>query len=527
MSTNAGVGVLTATSIRRARFRMSLWVLGMCALPVVSAQAVIDLFPTQADLNAAAANSSTPAIIAFQGPDQGLDTLGGQVVFQIGAPGLAMLGLMALLMVGYLLRSEEESGRLEMIRALPVGRHAPITTAAIVVGAMSAVIGVVTTVGFVALGLPTAGSVSYGLGTTLFTMVIGAIALVTNQVTDSARAAGGIAGTVLGLSFVLRAVGDTGNGALSWLSPMGWVGKAQPFAGERWWPMLLPLAAIAGCWVLAVRLADHRDLGAGLIAPRSGRPRATAALASPTALTVRLQRGLVLGWGSGVAFLGLVYGALTSTMESWIRDNPQIGDYLAMTGSASVTDAYLAAAVRITALIAAGYAVQSILRLRGEESEGHAEDVLATATSRWRYWAAHVTLAVGGAIVVLAVVGISTGGAAAISVGDAALLADALVASAAYLPAVLVLVGIGAAVVGWFPHQAAAGWAALAAAFVLEMFGPLLKLPQWLMDVSPFQQVPQLPADPFELLPIAVLTAIGVVLLALGAARYRTRDLPA
>ncbi|MCB0972456.1 MAG: hypothetical protein KDA97_13200, partial [Acidimicrobiales bacterium] len=97
MSANAGVVALTLATLRRDRLRIALWVLGLCAMTVFSAQAVIDLFPTQADLDAAAASSSSPAIVAFNGPAQGLDTLGGQAVFQIGAPGLAFFGIMSLL----------------------------------------------------------------------------------------------------------------------------------------------------------------------------------------------------------------------------------------------------------------------------------------------------------------------------------------------------------------------------------------------------------------------------------------------
>ncbi|MCB0972244.1 MAG: hypothetical protein KDA97_12120, partial [Acidimicrobiales bacterium] len=436
-------------------------------------------------------------------------------------------GIMSLLMVGRMVRAEEESGRLELIRSLPVGRHAPVTSAAIVVGSMAATIGLVTTLGWIALGLPATGSISYGLGLALFTMVIAAIALVTNQVTENTRLANGIAGAALGASFLLRAVGDLNDGTLSWLSPMGWVTKAQPFADERWWPMLVPLAAIVGLWRLAHVLGDHRDLGAGLIAPRPGRARASATLSGTIPLAVRLQRGLVIGWSAGVAFLALAYGAITATMEEFIDDNPQMGDFLAMSGQADFTDAYLAAAVRITALIASGFALQSILRLHGEEVDGHAEDVLATATSRWRYWGSHVVLAVGGSVVVLAVAALVMGVSAAVSVGDASLTATTVEAMAAYLPATLVLIGLGAAAVGFLPRRATWAWAVLAVAFVVEMFGPLLDLPAWAMRISPFQSVPQLPADPFELLPVVALTAAGAALIAASALRYRHRDLPA
>ena len=42
----------------------------------------------------------------------------------------------------------------------------------------------------------------------------------------------------LGLAFVLRAVGDASSGTLS---PLGWSLQVRPYAGDRWWVLLLHL----------------------------------------------------------------------------------------------------------------------------------------------------------------------------------------------------------------------------------------------------------------------------------------------
>ena len=130
----AGTGPLTRMVARRDRVRISVWVLAIVATVVVSAASTIGLYPTQADLDeAAAASRDNPAALAFSGPDVALDTIGGQVAFQVGAFGLTLAGLMSLLMVSRLTRGEEDSGRLELVRAMPVGRHAPIAAAVWVV----------------------------------------------------------------------------------------------------------------------------------------------------------------------------------------------------------------------------------------------------------------------------------------------------------------------------------------------------------------------------------------------------------
>ncbi|MCB9382686.1 MAG: hypothetical protein H6513_18530, partial [Acidimicrobiaceae bacterium] len=217
-----GTLALVRAGLRRERVRIAVWIAGISLMVAISAESVRGIFPTQADLDKAAATSANPAILAFQGPRFALDTLGGQVAFQIGAPGLVIMALMAVLMTGRLTRAEEEAGRLELLRALPVGRNATIAAASVVVAGMSVAVGLVSAVSLIALGLPVAGSVAFGLGYTAVGAVFCGVTLVTAQVTDNHRLANGMAGTTLGVAYVLRAIGDMRDGTLSWLSPLGW-----------------------------------------------------------------------------------------------------------------------------------------------------------------------------------------------------------------------------------------------------------------------------------------------------------------
>ncbi|RPI07452.1 MAG: ABC transporter permease, partial [Actinobacteria bacterium] len=146
MNDLVGAGSLTHLIARRDRVRIAVWVVAIAGLVYITAASTIGLYPTQADLDkAAAAARDNPAALAFSGPDVALDTLGGQVAFQIGAVGLTLVGLMSLLMVSRLTRGEEDSGRLELVRSMPVGRRAPIAAAVWVVAAMNIAVGVLTT----------------------------------------------------------------------------------------------------------------------------------------------------------------------------------------------------------------------------------------------------------------------------------------------------------------------------------------------------------------------------------------------
>src|SRR3546814_12162121 len=95
------------------------------------------------------------------------------------------------------------------------------------------------------------------------------------QGTGGTRAASGIAGVALAVSFVLRAIGDVGDGRLSWLSPLGWGQALRPYGGERWWVLALMAAALVALIWSAYRINSHRDLGAGIVPPRAEIGRAS------------------------------------------------------------------------------------------------------------------------------------------------------------------------------------------------------------------------------------------------------------
>jgi polyether ionophore transport system permease protein len=530
-SADTAAGDLTGTVslvrnvLRRDRVRIVVWVASITVMVAASAASIKGLFPTQADIDLAAEGSRNPTILAIQGPDQGLDTLGGQIAIQIGAPGLAVVALMTLLMLGRLTRGEEEAGRLELIRSLPVGRRAPPLAAGIVVATMSLVVGVVIAVSLIPISASVTGSVSFGLGYVLTGWVFIGVALVCAQLTENTRVASGLAGCVLGASYLLRAVGDVGNGMLSWLSPLGWMQKARPYAGERWWPFLVALGAVVLLLLLARAMLERRDLGAGLVPPRRGRARATPRLDGPFALGARLQRGSLIGWTAGVVVGGLAYGAIASTIETFIRDNKTLADLLVGASGGDFVAAYLATSTRVMALIGAGFAVQSMMRMRSEESEQRAEAVLATGVSRTRWLGAHVTLAVAGSAVVMAATGLAIGVSAALVVGDGSLVWRVLGAAFGYAPAVWVLIGLASGLIGVRPEWAVAAWAVLSLGLVVAFLGPVLHLPGWVEGISPFEHVPLLPVESFSVLRFAVLAVLAAALGAAGVGGLEQRDI--
>jgi len=179
------------------------------------------------------------------------------------------------------------------------------------------------------------------------------------------------------------------------------------------------------------------------------------------------------------------------------------------------------------ALIASAYAIQATTRLRSEESAVRAEPILATPVGRPRWLASHLTMALVGGVAILVAIGLGMGTAHAISSGSAGEVPRVVAAALVYAPAVAVLAGAAVAVFGLAPRATGAIWAAFGVIGFLEMFGPLLQLPGWVYDVSPFQHVPQMPVADFSIAPLAVPSAIAATLIATGTVAFRRRDIAA
>ncbi|HEX5096603.1 MAG TPA: ABC transporter permease [Acidimicrobiia bacterium] len=521
-----GLAPLSRFTIRRDRVRIVVWIAAIVLLVVVTVASVKGLYPNQEELDKAArASEDNVAAIIFNGPPQALDTVGGQVAFQTGTWGLILIGMMSIFMLGRLTRGEEEAGRNELLRSLPIGAHSLPGAALLTVGAMNVVTGALVTIVLLALSLPATGSVVFGLSFTMFGLLLAAVTLVAAQITENTRVVYGLGGVVLGASFVLRAIGDIGDGTVSWLSPIGWAQKTRPYAGENWWPFLLiAVATGALAWVAGV-LSRHRDLGSGLIAPRTGRARAAPSLGTPLGLATRVQRGSLLGWSAGLLFLAVAYGSITDSIDQFVEDNDALNDIIAAQGNGTLVEQYLAMSFRILALIAAGFAIQSALRVRSEETAMHAEPVLATPVSRNRFAGAHLAIAFGGTLVVLLLVGLSFGIADAAVTGDADAIWTSIVGACVYAPAVWTMIGLVVAAIGLAPRLSAWPWGVLGICFVIGMFGQLLDLPTWVEDLSPFQHVPQYPANELDIVPLVVLVAIAAGLTAVGLAGLRRRDI--
>jgi ABC-2 type transport system permease protein len=526
MSALAGTRGLVRLILRRDRFLLPLWILALALLPIQTAAAIDQFYSTPAALRELYGTVvSTPGLLAMLGPVFGA-TLGALAVWRAGLV-FTVVGLASLLTVIRHTRTDEEAGRRELLGSTVVGRHAPLAAALLVTFAADLVLGAVLVAGMLGLGLPATGSVAFGLSVAAAGWTFATVGAVAAQLTEGAGGARGIGLGALGVAYLLRAAGDSSLGWLSWLSPTGWAQQTRPYAGERWWVFALLVALVVVLAAAAFALLARRDVGAGVLPARLGPAAAAPSLRSPVALAWRLHRGMLLGWTAGLAVMGAVIGSVADSVNDMASGNAQLKNLLEqLGGEKALSDAYIAGAMVIFALAAAGYAIQATLRLRAEEEGLRAELVLATAVGRWRWATSHLLFGLLGPAVALAAAGGAEGLVYGLVGGDVGrelprVLAGALV----QLPAVAVLSGIAMALFGLLPRLAPVSWAALAVSAFLVLLGPLMQLSQWVLDVAPFSHIPKVPGADVSATPLAWLLAVTAVLVAAGLVGFRRRDL--
>ena len=528
MNRLAGTRLLLLLALRRDRVMAPAWILTFVAVVGLSGLAGRDLYPTPAAMRAAAvAWNASPAIVAIHERIFDPSSLGAAVLAKPMGLGTAMVALLALLLVVRHTRADEEVGRTELAAGGVVGPLAPVTAALLLAAGTVATLSLLSALTLVAADFAVSGAVAFALAWTGAGCVFAGVGACAAQMTTSARAARGLAASVLALSYVLRAWGDTHpDGSthwILWLSPIGWAQQLRPYAGERW-AVVIPLVLGCGAAVaIALRLQLRRDLGAGLIADRPGPPTGPR-LVSMGALAWRLQRAALLGWATGTAVLGLMLGAIAATIGD-LLGSAGMRDYIQTVGGTSaLEDAFLSTELSITGVAVAGYGISAALRMHSEESQGRAEAVLATGVSRWRFTAAHLGVAVLGTTLLMLVTGIAVGTAYAASIGDPGQVARVTGAALVRLPAVWVLTAVVMLLYGIAARWSVLAWAVLVAVLVVGEFGPLMDLPDWTLRLSPFDHLPALPGGSFDAVPLLWLTAVAAALTAAGSMAYARRD---
>ncbi len=499
------------------------WPLGLAGLVVATGRSIVALYPGESDRLAYAASVSvSPGAVAFNGKWTDLETVGGITTNEVGFLGLLLFPVAGVLLAIGRTRREEDSGRIEILTARPVGRLAPLAAGALAVAASIGLFGVLSACGLAAVGLPPGGAIRYAALLASYALAWAGIGLLCAEVSRDARTASGLGLALVLAVFVAKAVIDGAGWRLAWATPMGWLPEAAPFGSARWWPYAALLALAAATTALAVLTAARRDLSGGLLAPRSGPAHGSARLGTPFGYAWRLTRGAALGWLAGLVVWGAAIGSLTADMTEIVRTNPQLLEVL---GVERPEDLITSLTGTLAALGAAALAVQGVGRLAGEEDSGRLGLVLAAAGSRRRLWIAWGLVLVADIVAVLVVQALAFGATAWWATGAAGDLTASLGAALVLAVGALFVLALALAIRAVLPQAAGVVWAVIGWSAIVGFLAETLDLPGWARDCSPFHLVGQVPVDDPRWPAVGGLAVATLVLAVASVAGIERRDL--
>lgn len=524
----AGTGWLLRLYLRLDRVQLPVWALSFFVLVWASVVAVREAYPTPESLQSRFELLHNPAAIMMSGPifEAESYTLGAATASELTLYVFLGAAIMSVLLAVRHTRTEEESGRLEMMRALPVGRFAPASAAMITVAVANILISVAVTAGLLADGGPAADSLAFGLATGLTGLVFGAFTAVMAQLSENAATVRGWSLGAVAVAFVVRGVGDVidSQGSwLSWFSPFAWAQQTRLYVDLRWWPLAVSAVVTATLLVFAAALAQRRDLGAGLRTTRGGRSEAARHLLSPAGLSWRLNSGRFIGWGIGLFLFSVAFGSLANSLEDMLLENPALQDWVSL-NLETITRSFAALILSFLAIGPVALMVSGVLALRGEEAGNRTEGVLTSGSPRFVYVIGWVGVIALLSVVVLAVLGFGNGIGVAMVTGDTGWIGELTLASLAYVPAVLLYGAIALALFGWLPRLAPLTWVVVFWTAVVTFFGELFDLPDWARALSPLWHTPLVPEAGPEAGTLLILLAFAAVLAGVGLWGFQRRD---
>jgi len=545
-------------TLRDHRLPILSWGLGMGVLAPMIFAGVSRVFAnsprTRAEMLALTRN---PAMRLFAEPVDVL-TPGGYATWRLSLV-LPLVAIWALLTVSRTLRGEEEHGALDLLLSVPRSRVriaaekvAAVAVSLLLIGALialSAFAGAAAT----GVDLGAGRAALFGLNTTLFALVFGALALIVSQFTHEARTAAGITGILLGLSFVLTSAGRVLSGGewIGRLSPLHYFERNKPLvAGHAidWSAMVLMAAAALILTAVGVVLFLRRDIGAPAALPvlrptprraPHGVPLRAWSLRSLFVRSASTAARPALWWGAAVGCYTMLLTALLRQLQSDLSDligditrsNPMYAALIARFtrgGDVTINMGLLNLVFTLLVVVVAAFAVTTASRWANDEEAGRLDLVLGTPHPRRRVILTHF----GAASLAMTMVAASIFAGAVIAAAVVGMPLDrGRVAQAAIgmVPVGLVVASAGYLLSGWLRARAVTGIliALVIASFLDTLLARVFQWPDLLLQLSIFEHYGAPLVEGLRPPRVAGLLGVAAAALTLATVRFARKDIAA
>jgi ABC-2 type transport system permease protein len=528
--------------LKRETIIGAVWILILVLFSAALAPGMSSMFDVESR-QTFAATFDNPVMIAMMGPVYGANnyTEGAMYSNMMLLWVIITVAVMNIFLVSRHTRADEEKGRAEVVRSLPVGRLANLNATMVTALIENVILGLLMGLGLAATGVQNmgfAGSMLFGAVICFSGLVFAAITALFCQLSSSKGGATGLSFLILGVFYMIRAAGDMqGNEIISCFSPLGLSQRSQVYVENHWWPIFILLVECLVISAIAYKLNSIRDLDQGFIPARPGKREASSFLRSPFGLAFRLLRNTIIIWIIVMFVLGASYGSIIGDINKFVGESPEylqiIGvpaDYAAtLSGAAKeamVQKYFMSFVSSMMALVSLIPLLMAAVKPRNEEKNNRAEHVLSRVVSRIKYMSGYTILAyVMSVLIPLATAfGIYSSTASLTVDANPFTLGMLLEANLAYLPALWVMIGVAVLLIGLMPKASGAIWGYFGFVLFASLTGQLIGLPEWLLSLSPIKHISQVLLVDVNFTPLIILTVIAAVLTAIGFIFYRKRD---
>lgn len=523
-----GTGRLLKLFLRRDRFILPVWII-LSAFAVAGQASFINAMPDwEKFLSELSANALTNA---YLGPIVPLSREGA--VLWRGMLQSAMIVMLGSSFTAIRhIRSEEESGRTELVIGCAVSKYAYLNSTVVMCALSSLLSGILVSAVFILNGFSAAGALLSGL--TLFASgcFFAGLGILAAQCCKDAGKARGVILALYFATMLPMVINNVGGGRTIWvwIVPESWFRLTAPFGENNYGPLIVFMILSAIPTIIAYYAAKIRDLGQGILSEKHDVTKRTSNLSSPLALAWRQHKASILTWSLGMLFIGGPLGIITPdlsdnissmlvSMSSWAETMSKLGN---RTG-------FIAVSIYILGLMAGTslYGILTVLKLKREETEHFAEIVLSKAVSRINWMCGYIIMAFAGSTVILLVLGLSIGLGWSLASGDLNLLLTSLAMSLSKIPSVWIIAGIAVFLYGWLPRASSfLNWVILGSFIIIEILWEA-GIANWsLMKLTPFAYVHySIPVNEISMFSLIVLVLISGVFTVLGIIGFKRRNI--
>ena len=524
-------GILVKLAIRRERITSCVWIfltVGLTALLIIGLNEAMDETSRMEMLPVI----ENPAMIAMMGPVIGIDnfTPGAMyTTFMLLFTAIAVVVMNIMIVVRHT-RADEEKGRYEVLRSLPIGRIANLNSIIILAIIVNIILAILTGLLMFAVGdesMELNGSMLWGALLGSVGLFFAAVAAVFAQVSSSSKGAMGYSLFVMGFFYLMRAVGDVSMEALSFISPLGLILRAEAYVNNNWMPVFVLIGLSIVIIIIAFRLNITRDIDQGLLPDKRGSRSGGVLLKSPLGFILKLSKtGLIIGFIT-MFVLAVSYGTIMGDIEGFIESNEFYSQLILWMDGISMPLLFVGMINFMMAMVALIPMILYVTRIRSEEKDVRAELILAASVSKYKYLGGFAIISFCSSIILQMITALGLWVSARGVLEDISEfpLDTVIIGNLLYLPALWVIIGLLIFLIGVFPKATGIIWAVYGIIFLLGLFGRMNIFPDWIINISPFAYIAQYPMEEISWFNMALLTIIAVVFTITGFIGFRKRDL--